>query len=75
MIFIDMDLEEFCEKYGIDAEMSECSCGKKGMTSRPFLTKEYAGLAMPPCKCGDPAPGFVVVGLDEEIENEMNNFI
>lgn len=61
MTFLSCDLKKFCKKYGIDQVPVNCECGEKGIATRPFLTKKYAGLAMPSCKCKGKTFGFVYI--------------
>jgi len=45
MIYPDVDLKEFKQKYGLaEYDWVCCNCGNTFTVNRPYLTKHYAGL-------------------------------
>lgn len=53
MIYPDVSLEEWCEKWDLEVESSTCyECGRKAYSTIPYLEKDYAGLESPLCPCG-----------------------
>jgi len=76
MIYPNISLKEWLKLFpGLAVQDITCSCGKSGKTTRPAISKDYVGLAAPPCICGDEAPGLVVKGRNKKIQAEMNRFL
>ena len=77
MIFPEVSLETWQKKYpGLEPQPGECECGTKGMTTIPWYSKEWVGLAMPECKkCGDEVPAFTCKARSPELQAEMNRLI
>lgn len=76
MIYPDITLDEWKKRFpGLEVQDVTCECGKKGKTTRPFISKDWVGLDMPPCsKCGDECPGMVTKPIDPKIKAQMNAF-
>ena len=54
-IIIGANLEDFCEKYGLepfDVECNEDGCTETFHINIPFRSKDRAGLCSERCKCG-----------------------
>ena len=53
MIFLDVDLSEWVEKFDLSIVKYKCpKCHKTYDTNVPVITKDYAGLQSPIHECG-----------------------
>ncbi len=54
MIFVEKTTEEWIKKYqDLSVLTRECdNCGSEMKTTKPFISKDYAGLKAPKCSCG-----------------------
>lgn len=52
MIFPDIPLKVWLNKYPIDIRTGECECGIICTTTVPVVIKGLVGLTSPMCKCG-----------------------
>jgi hypothetical protein len=75
MIFPNISLHDWMKKFpGLEPQEAECSCGNKGSTIIPVITKNWVGLSMPKCtRCGDETPGLIFKGRTPQIQKEMNS--
>lgn len=68
MIYPDVDLKSWCERYGLEIKRRAClHCGQVFETTVPVAVKGYRGLQAPLHECGEKYVGsiFVPVGRKE----------
>lgn len=72
MIFLNITLKEFLEKYPSfrDDYPMVCSCGKKAYDLKVYATKRNIGLIHENCSCGIPVQ-VVSISRTHEAESEI----
>ena len=76
MIFPQVTLQEWMRRFpGLEPESAECSCGKRGQTTVPVISKDWVGLAMPKCICGDEIPGAILKSRNPKIQAAMESLL
>lgn len=69
MIEIQVDINEWCEQYGLAEESEPCvKCGIVLTTSIPVALKGYRGLKSVPHECGPEYDHYVVVPVNDECD-------
>lgn len=71
MIFPDVKLEDWVKKHHLKVRKERCSkCGKYSKTDKPFISKEWIGLAAI-CECGFHA-GSTMFARDEKTADMLS---
>ena len=76
MVYIDMDLNSFCEKFELEPVMMKCeNCKKEFKTNQPIAIKGYRGLEMEKHGCPDNFLGAVFKPVDKDEIDFWNKII
>lgn len=65
MIYPDVTVEEWCQRYKIELRALECLCGVKSIPDRPFASVKWVGVLVSRCQaCGRYEPAQSCVHRD-----------
>jgi hypothetical protein len=61
MIYPDVPVEKWCEKYDLHIAKDRCTnCSRIRITNIPFIESGFAGLMSTQCECGMSGDSFTV---------------
>ena len=74
MIFPDVDLKVWSERYNLTPKILKCKCGKEVTTTVPIAIKGYRGLKAPPHNCNHKFEPVLLAPHGEEKKEFWDNF-
>ena len=75
MIFPDVDVKNWCDKYGIEIDENKCeNCGKLIDTYIPYVTSRHVGVLSSKCDCGEEQGSISIFkGRTPESQRNINH--